>query len=276
MTGEVTLTSAMRANLYSLQQTASLMGTVQNRLSTGKKVNTALDNPNNYFSAQALTSRANDISSLLDGMGQAIQTIKAASQGITSAQSIVDQMKAVANSAIQSVSGSNAVATSSLNGTSNATLTTAGILTNATKATGAALGTPIAAGNTFTINNDVGGAGSALTTFTVSAGETFQNLADQIHSTFSNLTLAVNPSGQATITNTGATTVAFNDTAGKVTEDLFDPNAGAAGPANLVGPPPTPALPPLTSTPSVRRPPPPTCSRPAASTGWPPAPARRW
>lgn len=105
---DVTLTSAMRANLYSLQGTASLMSTIQGRLSTGKKVNSALDNPNNYFSAQSLTSRASDIGSLLDGMGQAIQTIKAANQGIESAKKVVDQMKAVASSALQNTSGSSA------------------------------------------------------------------------------------------------------------------------------------------------------------------------
>lgn len=106
MAGEVTLTSSMRANLYSLQQTAQLMGTVQNRLSTGKKVNSALDNPNNYFTAQTLSNRASDIGALLDGMGQAIQTIKAATQGIQSAQSLIDQMKAVANSALSTAASS--------------------------------------------------------------------------------------------------------------------------------------------------------------------------
>jgi flagellin-like hook-associated protein FlgL len=128
MAAEVTLTASMRANLYSLQQTASLMGTVQNRLSTGKKVNSALDNPNNYFTSQALTNRASDISALLDGMGQAIQAITTASQGITSAQSIVSQMKSVANSAASAIttasnaSGTN-VAANALQGTATANST---------------------------------------------------------------------------------------------------------------------------------------------------------
>lgn len=114
---DVTLTASMRANLFSLQQTAQLMGTVQQKLATGKKVNSALDDPNAYFSAQALSNRAADIGNLLNGMGQAIQVIKAASQGITSAQKLVDQMKAVANSAVESVSSANAATDSQLSAT---------------------------------------------------------------------------------------------------------------------------------------------------------------
>ncbi|CCG40814.1 flagellin N-terminal helical domain-containing protein [Magnetospirillum molischianum] len=100
---DVTLTSAMRSNLYSLQGTASLMTTIQGRLSTGKKVNSALDNPTNYFAAQSLTQRASDLSALLDGMGQAIQALTTASQGITTAQKTIEQMKSIANSAAQSI-----------------------------------------------------------------------------------------------------------------------------------------------------------------------------
>jgi flagellin-like hook-associated protein FlgL len=94
----------MRANLLSLQQTADLMGTTQNRLATGKRVNSALDGPVNYFAAQSLSNRAADISALLDGMGQAIQSIKAASEGIDAAKKVVEQMKSVANTAAQTAS----------------------------------------------------------------------------------------------------------------------------------------------------------------------------
>jgi len=126
MATDVTLTAAMRANLYSLQQTAQLMATTQQRLSTGKKVNSALDNPQNYFSALALTNRANDISSLLDGMGQAIQAITTASNGITAAQSVVSQMKSVATSASQSITTASSanvtnVAANGAQGTAGAT-----------------------------------------------------------------------------------------------------------------------------------------------------------
>lgn len=89
----------MRSNLLSLQNTQSLMDTTQERLSTGKKVNSALDNPSSFYTAQSLTNRASDLSALLDSMGQGIQTIKAANEGIESITEFVQQAKSVANQA---------------------------------------------------------------------------------------------------------------------------------------------------------------------------------
>lgn len=89
----------MRSNLLSLQNTQSLMDTTQERLSTGKKVNSALDNPTSYYTSQSLTNRASDLSALLDSMGQGIQTIKAANEGIESITEFVQQAKSVANQA---------------------------------------------------------------------------------------------------------------------------------------------------------------------------------
>ena len=96
---DISLTASMRSNLLSLQNTQSLMDVTQERLSTGKKVNSALDNPSSYYTAQSLTNRANDLSSLLDSMGQGISTIKAADEAITSITDFVDQAKAIANQA---------------------------------------------------------------------------------------------------------------------------------------------------------------------------------
>lgn len=96
---DISLTASMRSNLLSLQQTQSLMDTTQERLSTGKKVNSAIDNPSSYYTAQSLTNRASDLSSLLDSMGQAVQTIQAANEGIEAITDFVQQAKALANSA---------------------------------------------------------------------------------------------------------------------------------------------------------------------------------
>ncbi len=96
---DISLTASMRSNLLSLQNTQSLMDTTQERLSTGKKVNSAIDNPSSYYTAQSLTNRANDLDSLLDSMGQGIQTIQAANEGIESITAFVEQAKAIANSA---------------------------------------------------------------------------------------------------------------------------------------------------------------------------------
>lgn len=96
---DISLTASMRSNLLSLQNTQSLMDTTQERLSTGKKVNSAIDNPSSYYTAQSLTNRAGDLNALLDSMGQGIQTIKAANEGIEAITAFVEQAKAIANTA---------------------------------------------------------------------------------------------------------------------------------------------------------------------------------
>src|SRR3954463_5071832 len=101
----IVLSSSVRQNLLSLQSTADLLSTTQNRLSTGKKVNSALDNPTNFFTAQGLDSRASDISNLLDGIGNGVQVLQAANTGITSLQKLVDSAKSIANQALQSAVG---------------------------------------------------------------------------------------------------------------------------------------------------------------------------
>ena len=96
---DVSLTAGMRTNLFSLQQTAGLLSRTQDRLSTGKKVNSALDNPISFFAAQAHMSRATDLAGLKDAMGEAIQTIKAADKGISAITSLIEQAKAVGQAA---------------------------------------------------------------------------------------------------------------------------------------------------------------------------------
>ncbi len=96
---DISLTASMRSNLLSLQQTQDLMDMTQERLSTGKKVNSAIDNPSSYYTAQSLTNRASDLNALLDSMGQGIQTIQAANEGIEAITEFVQQAKAIANTA---------------------------------------------------------------------------------------------------------------------------------------------------------------------------------
>lgn len=99
MTSDVVLTAALRSNLLSLQTTQSQIDIVQNRLATGRKVNSALDNPQSFFAAQALNNRASDLTRLLDGIGQSIQVIKAADNGITALTRLVEQADTVARAA---------------------------------------------------------------------------------------------------------------------------------------------------------------------------------
>ncbi|MGG9999976.1 flagellin hook IN motif-containing protein [Pseudovibrio ascidiaceicola] len=99
---DITLTAAVRTNLNTLQSTASLIGDTQERLSTGKKVNSALDNPNSFFTASSLNSRASDLSSLQDDIGQSVSTLEAADQGISAIDKLLDAAKGKANQALQS------------------------------------------------------------------------------------------------------------------------------------------------------------------------------
>jgi flagellin len=105
---DIVLSAGVRSNLLQLQQTSDLITTTQTRLATGKRVNSALDNPNNYFTAQGLDNRANDLSNLLDQQSTAINTINAANNGITaitklvqSAQSLTSQAKQTTDTAVQ-------------------------------------------------------------------------------------------------------------------------------------------------------------------------------
>ena len=97
----ISLTASMRSNLLSLQNIASRQDIVQNRLATGLKVSSAIDNPSSYYTASSLNNRAADLTALLDAMSQGIQTIKAASEAIDSGTKFLEQAKAVANQALE-------------------------------------------------------------------------------------------------------------------------------------------------------------------------------
>jgi flagellin len=97
---EIAISAGMRASLLSLQKTSSLLSTTQSRLATGKKVNSAIDNPTNFFAAANLNDRADQLSSRLDGMGQAVSTLKAADNSITSMRGIVSALKGVVDEAL--------------------------------------------------------------------------------------------------------------------------------------------------------------------------------
>src|SRR3979490_962474 len=99
---DIVLSAGVRQNLLSLQNTAAMMSTTQNRLATGKKVNSALDNPNSFFTSQSLQFRAGDLNALLDNIGQAQKTLEAANQGITSLTKLVQSARSIVNQARQS------------------------------------------------------------------------------------------------------------------------------------------------------------------------------
>ncbi len=98
---DITLSAAVRSNLLSLQNTAELLGKTQERLATGLKVNSALDNPTNFFTASALNSRANDLGRLQDSISNANQTLEAADNGLTAITALVESAQATARQALQ-------------------------------------------------------------------------------------------------------------------------------------------------------------------------------
>ena len=97
---DISLTAGMRTNLINLQNTVSLLDRTQTRLASGKKVNTALDNPLNYFAAQEHLNRASDLDSRKDAMNEAIQTVTAANNGITGLKSLIESARGLAQSAL--------------------------------------------------------------------------------------------------------------------------------------------------------------------------------
>ena len=100
MSGNVTLTSGIRQNLFSLQGTQNLLEQTQGRLASGKKVQTALDDPINFFAAQGHQQRAGDLAGRKDEMGEAVQTVQAASNGIEAITTLIEAAKSLANSAL--------------------------------------------------------------------------------------------------------------------------------------------------------------------------------
>jgi len=97
---DISLTAGMRNNLVSLQSTVTLLDRTQQRLSTGKKINSALDNPINFFAAQGHMSRAATIAGYKDNMSEAVQTIQTANQGITSLQGLIEAARSLGQSAL--------------------------------------------------------------------------------------------------------------------------------------------------------------------------------
>src|SRR6201993_2812185 len=129
MSGDIVLSSGIRANLLSLQNTASLIGSTQQKLSTGLKVNSALDNPIDYFTASSLNATAGNLGNLLDAVSNAIQTVQAANNGITSITKLVQSAQALVQQAQQSAA-TTAVDTGTVSG-----LTSASTFTVATTST---------------------------------------------------------------------------------------------------------------------------------------------
>ena len=196
----IVLSASVRQNLLSLQSTADLLATTQNRLSTGRKVNTALDNPTNFFTAAGLDNRANDISNLLDGIGNGVQVLQAANTGITSLQKLVDTAKSIASQVLQtSVGYSPRASATTAVPTGAGPLAVPGTAQDLTNA-----GTNSLNGKTFVFTPAAGAATTITISSTVAAGNV--NSIDAFNSALSaagiGLTASLASNGSVTFTST--------------------------------------------------------------------------
>jgi len=232
----IVLSASVRQNLLSLQTTAQLLATTQNDLATGKKVNSALDNPTNYFTAASLDSRAGDISNLLDAIGNGVQVLEAANTGLTSLQSLVANAQSIANQVLQTTVGySTKASATSLAPTGAGALGVAGTATDLTNG-----GTNSLNGKTFIFTPATG---SALTV-TLGTGAGNVNSLDAFNAALTSAGIGVvaTLAGDGSITLTSSndnasqsltlgTTAAAGTVAisGTDTATLVTPTGGSAG-----------------------------------------------
>jgi len=214
----ITLSASVRQNLLSLQGTADLLATTQGRLATGKKVNSALDNPTNFFTAAGLDSRASDISNLLDSIGNGVQVLQAANTGITSLSKLVDTAKSIANQVLQQPSGYTSKATVAIAAPTGAgalaVAGTTGDLTNA--------GTNSLQGKTLIFKT---ASGSTTLTIDNTAGAGKVNSIDSINTALAAAGIEL----QATFNSNGS--VAFTSTNNAASQTITATGTFAAPPA---------------------------------------------
>ena len=199
---DIILSSSVRSNLLSLQGTADLLGKTQERLSTGLKVNSALDDPASFFTASALNNRAGDLNRLLDSVGLAVQTIEAADAGISAITNLVESAQASARQALQDGS-------------------TTGRVEGSTALTGATTLNSLNLDDTDVVSFTVGTA--TAVTFTVGTdGDNVQELVDFVNNSVADARAELNSDGNLIVetTNGDNLTLAFTDTATTNTDGL--------------------------------------------------------
>jgi flagellin-like hook-associated protein FlgL len=173
MADSIILSSSVRNNLLSLQNTARLLATTQNHLATGLKVNSALDDPSAFFTASSLNSRANDLNRLLDDVGLAVQTLEAADKGIGAITDLVEAAQAAARNALQA-SGPTASAAAVTGSGASITADAAATISGATDINIADVTTlgGVTNGDSFSVNG---------TTITISTGDSGTDIATAIN-----------------------------------------------------------------------------------------------
>ncbi len=207
----IVLSKAVRSNLTSLQQTADLIAQTQTRLATGKRVNSALDNPTNFFTASSLNTRASDLGALLDSVSNAIKTLEAADNGISSLTKLAESAQATARQAQQS------------------TATTARYTGTVSGLTGASSFT-VTSGKTITVSD-----GTTTATITSAGSVTAQQIIDGVNNTASlGVKASLTSDGKLLLEATGTTTIVIGGDSSAPEKAQFGLVAGttAAGTLN--------------------------------------------
>jgi flagellin len=208
----IVLPQGIRQNLLSLQETSDLQSMTQQRLATGKRVNSALDNPVNFFTSDGLRNRGNQLQGLLDGIGNGIKTIEAANQGLTSITKLVENAQAILRQA-QADAAQNrptkqgtaltTAAESTLTGKSIKDTTLdkllEGAATTATASVPGNLG--VTASSVVTLR-----AGGSTYEFTTSATMTVRDFVNQVNQS-GIASAAVDETGKLTFTGAGSSTL---------------------------------------------------------------------
>jgi flagellin-like hook-associated protein FlgL len=199
------LSTGVRQNLNSLQSIKAQQTQTENRLATGKKVNSALDNPVNYFTSAALNDRAGDLTNLLDGVQNSVQTLQAASNGIQSITALVKNAQSAAKQALQTADSE-----------SDATLTgSVSDLKRSTSLISTTSGPGFTEGDTITLTSGTGSdAKSASFTIGSGAGEysTVGDLLKAVNNSSLDVTATLDSSGEVSFEETGGENLAVSST----------------------------------------------------------------
>jgi flagellin len=195
--GDIVLSPAMFTAVNTLANIRTQMEAAQTRLATGNRVNSPLDDPNAWFTAQSLSARADSISALTDGLKTAQQTVSAATNGIKSIQSLLTTAQTIAYQALQSAG------TVAPTVTGNLTLTAGTVIASASGS-----GTKFKAGDTVTVSD-----GTTTATYTAVVNDTVQTFINAINGTGGLKVIAsLNASGQIQLTATSAVSITVGGT----------------------------------------------------------------
>jgi len=211
MSSDVVLSAALRNNLLTLQNTQNQIDKTQERLATGLKVSSALDNPQNFFTGQSLSNRANDLTRLLDGIGQSIRAIEAADNGVSALTSLIEQADSIADQARSQLSSTTSASVA-------ASDTTQLDGTNANEAIQAE--TDVSTNDAFSIQ--VGE--ETAETFTITSTTTLNGLVAEINDRAAaedkSFTASVTSGGQLQISSNNGDRLILDDTNGTALNDL--------------------------------------------------------